>query len=135
MEVRVPAPSGAIDAQFIAGLTEAFHAAHRKTFGYNYAGQQKVELVNFCVSGFGRIDRPRIPKIKTSCTPKQTTRQVYFDGSYRDTPIFDRPSLPAGFTFEGPAIIEEFGSTTVMMPGQHLTVDPHGILIVKAATG
>ena len=134
MEVRVPAPSGAIDAQFIAGLTEAFHAAHRKTFGYNYAGQQKVELVNFCVSGFGRIDRPRIPKIKTSCTPKQTTRQVYFDGSYRDTPIFDRPSLPAGFTFEGPAIIEEFGSTTVMLPGQHLTVDPHGILIVKAAT-
>ncbi len=133
MEVRVPAPSGPIDAQFIAGLTQAFHAAHRKTFGYNYAGAQRVELVNFWVSGFGKIDRPNIPAIKTSGTPKQTTRKVYFDGGYRDTPIYDRASLPAGFSREGPAIIEEFGSTTVMMPGQHLTVDPHGILIVKAA--
>ena len=61
MEVRVPAPAGNVDAQFVADLIDAFHAAHRKTFGYNYAGQQKVELVNFCVSGFGRIDRPNIP--------------------------------------------------------------------------
>ena len=44
-----------------------------------------------------------------------------------------RASLPAGFTLEGPAIVEEFGSTTVVFPGQHLTVDPHGILIIKAA--
>ncbi|MDE2283473.1 MAG: hydantoinase/oxoprolinase family protein [Hyphomicrobiales bacterium] len=133
MEVRVPAPSGGIDAQFVAGVTDAFHAAHRKTFGYNYAGQQKVELVNFCVSGFGRIDRPNIPAIKTAGTPKQASRPVYFGGGYRDTPVFDRASLPAGFSCEGPAIVEEFGSTTVMMQGQHLTVDPHGILIIRAA--
>src|SRR5262245_46143372 len=63
MEVRVPAPAGPIDGPFIAGLVAAFHAAHLKTFGYNYAGQQKVELVNFCVSGFGMIDRPTIPKL------------------------------------------------------------------------
>ena len=133
MEVRVPAPSGKIDAQFIAGLTDAFHAAHRKTFGYNYAGQQKVELVNFCVSGFGMIDRPRIPEIKTTGTPQQTGRPVFFDGKFRDTPALARASLPAGFKLEGPAIVEEFGSTTVVFPGQHLTVDPHGILIIKAA--
>jgi N-methylhydantoinase A len=133
MEVRVPAPAGKIDANFIAGLIDAFHAAHRKTFGYNYAGAQKVELVNFCVSAFGKIDRPSLPAIKTTGTPIKTSRQVYFDGGYRDTPILQRPSLPAGFTFEGPAIVEEFGSTTAILPGQHLTVDPHGILIVKTA--
>ena len=71
MEVRVPAPSGKIDAQFIAGLVEAFHAAHLKTFGYNYAGQQKVELVNFCVSAFGMIDRPSIPELERSGAPPQ----------------------------------------------------------------
>jgi N-methylhydantoinase A len=64
MEVRVPAPAGPIDGPFIAGLVAAFHAAHLKTFGYNYAGQQKVELVNFCVSGFGMIDRPTIPTLE-----------------------------------------------------------------------
>jgi len=133
MEVRVPAPAGAIDAQFIAGVVQAFNAAHLKTFGYNYAGKQKVELVNFCVSAFGKIDRPSLPKLEVSGAPQQTSRQVYFDGGYRDTPILKRASLPAGFTFEGPAIVEEFGSTTVILPRQYLTVDPHGILIVRAA--
>ena len=38
MEVRVPAPSGTVDLAFIDGLVAAFHAAHLKTFGYNYAG-------------------------------------------------------------------------------------------------
>jgi N-methylhydantoinase A len=133
MEVRVPAPSGAIDDRFVAGLVEAFHAAHLKTFGYNYAGQQKVEAVNFCVSAFGLIDRPSIPALdKSDAAPKPGSRQVYFDGQVRDTPVFARASLPAGFRFKGPAIIEEFGSTTVVFPGQELTVDPHGILIIRA---
>ena len=47
---------------FLAALIDAFHAAHKRTFGYNYAGQQKVELVNFCVSGFGLIERPAMPE-------------------------------------------------------------------------
>jgi N-methylhydantoinase A len=134
MEVRVPAPAGAIDRRFIADLIDAFHAAHLKTFGYNYAGQQKVELVNFCVSAFGLIDRPRIPELKKSAAPPlPTSRPVYFDGAFRDTPVFARASLGAGFSFDGPAIIEEFGSTTVVFPGQHLTVDAHGIMIVEAS--
>ena len=134
MEVRVLAPAGKIDAQFVTGLIDAFHAAHRKTFGYNYAGQQKVELVNFCVSAFGMIDRPSIPELeKSGAAPKPGSRPVYFDGKFRATPVFARASLAAGFTLEGPAIVEEFGSTTVVFPGQKLTVDPHGILIVKSA--
>jgi N-methylhydantoinase A len=134
MEVRVVAPSGKIDAAFITSLAEAFHAAHRKTFGYNYAGQQKVELVNFCVSGFGLIERPSIAKLAGgSGAPPHTMRDVYFDGSFRPTPVYQRAALAAGFILEGPAVIEEFGSTTVVFPGQNLTVDPHGILIVRNA--
>jgi N-methylhydantoinase A len=134
MEVRVPAPSGSVDARFPAALIEAFHAAHLKTFGYNYAGQQKVELVNFCVSGFGMIDRPSIPVLKeTGTPPKPSSRPVYFDGKFRDTPVFARASLGAGFKLDGPAVVEEFGSTTVVFPGQHLRVDPHGILIIRTA--
>jgi N-methylhydantoinase A len=130
----VPAPSGKIDAAFIAALIDAFHAAHLKTFGYNYAGQQRVELVNFCVSAFGMIERPSIPELKKSgALPQPATRPVYFDGAHRDTPVFARASLAAGSTLDGPAIIEEFGSTTVVFPGQRLTVDPHGILIIGAA--
>jgi N-methylhydantoinase A len=133
MEVRVPAPSGNADAAFIAGTIDAFHAAHFKAFGYNYAGRQKVEVVNFCVSGFGMIDRPLIPKLAGTieATPAGGRRPVYFGGAFRDTPIYDRSTLPAAFRLDGPAVIEEFGSTTVVFPGQWLTVDEHGILIVQ----
>ncbi|MGC2121680.1 MAG: hydantoinase/oxoprolinase family protein [Xanthobacteraceae bacterium] len=132
MEVRVPAPAGKVDATFIAGAIAAFHAAHRKAFGYNYAGQQKVELVNFSVSGFGMIDRPAIPKLETvGGVPSCDVRPVYFGGAFRDTPIFDRSKLPAAIRLDGPAIVEEFGSTTVVFPDQWLEVDERGILIIR----
>jgi N-methylhydantoinase A len=137
MEVRVPAPGGAVGDDFLTQLIDAFNAAHLRTFGYNYAGQQKVELVNFCVSGFGVIERPSMPKLvagKAKPSPKGM-RQVYFDGAFRETAIYDRADLPPGFTLGGPAVVEEFGSTTVVFPRQTLSVDPHGILIVGVAKG
>jgi N-methylhydantoinase A len=133
MEVRVPAPSGPIDAAFLKATIDAFHAAHRKAFGYNYAGAQKVEIVNFCVSGFGVIERPTIPKLPAGedATAPAAGRQVYFDGAFRDTPIYQRAALPADFGIDGPAVVEEFGSTTVVFPGQRLDIDGHGILVVR----
>src|SRR6516162_439210 len=128
MEVRVAAPARAVDSEFLV--------AHLRTFGYNYAGEQKIELVNFCVSGFGLIERPDIPKLaaRGASTPaRKSIRPVYFDGAFRDTPVYERAALPAGFRLEGPAVVEEFGSTTVVFPAQHLEVDPHGILIVRSA--
>ena len=134
MEVRVAAPAGATDAAFLAALIDAFHAAHLRTFGYNYAGEQKIELVNFCVSGFGLIERPRVPKLSVRGRPThKSVRPVYFDGVFRETHIYDRAVLPPAFRLEGPAVVEEFGSTTVVFPGQKLEVDPHGILIVRSA--
>jgi N-methylhydantoinase A len=136
MEVRVAAPGGAVDGAFLAALIDAFHAAHLRTFGYNYAGQQKVELVNFCVSGFGLIERPSMPKLATprAAAAVKSTRAVYFGGTFHDTPVYDRATLPPGFRLAGPAVVEEFGSTTVVFPGQHLDVDAHGILVVRAAS-
>ena len=137
MEVRVPAPGGAVDATFLARLIEAFNAAHLRTFGYNYAGQQKIELVNFCVSGFGVIERPSMPKLVqvTAKPAPKGTRPVYFGTAFVDTPIFDRATMPAGFRLEGPAVVEEFGSTTVVFPGQPRPVAAPGLSIVRSSSG
>ena len=133
MEVRVAVPSGPIDATLLAATIDAFHAAHARTFGYNYLGQQKVELVNFCVSGFGLIERPTMPKLETrgSAPLPKSIRKVYFGSAFRDTPIYDRATLPPGHGLSGPAVIEEFGSTTVVFPSQRVAVDAQGILIVR----
>jgi N-methylhydantoinase A len=136
MEVRVLASGGAVDEKFLVTLIDAFNAAHKRTFGYNYAGQQKIEIVNFCVSGFGLIERPELPKLgkRDGATPaRKAMRPVFFDGGFRDTPIYDRAALLPGFRIEGPAVVEEFGSTTVIFPGQYVEVDPHGVLIVRSS--
>jgi N-methylhydantoinase A len=135
MEVRITAPGGAIDAVFLAGLIGAFNAAHLKTFGYNYAGQQKIELVNLCVSGFGLIERPQMPKLagRDGTPVPKSSRAVYFGAGFHDTPVYDRVSLPTGKQVDGPAVIEEFGSTTVVFPGQIVEADPHGILVIRPA--
>jgi N-methylhydantoinase A len=135
MEVRVTAPGGAVDASFLAGLIGAFNAAHLKTFGYNYAGQQKIELVNLCVSGFGVIERPQMPKLasREGRPTAKSQRAVYFGSAFQDTPVYDRASLPPGGRVSGPAVVEEFGSTTVVFPGQTLEVDPHGILVIRSS--
>jgi N-methylhydantoinase A len=134
MEVRVSAPPGAIDGDFVTELTANFHSAHRRAFGYDYEGRQKVELVNFRVSGFGLIDHARLPKLQSVANvlpAKKATRRVYFDGAWVETAVYERAALPPGCRIEGPAVIEEFGSTTVLFPGQFMEVDPHGILIVR----
>lgn len=135
MEVRVAAPSGKVDETFLSGLIGAFNAAHLRTFGYDYAGKQKIELVNLCVSGFGLIERPQMPKLaaRDGKPAPKTSRAVYFDAQFQDTPVYDRAKLPPGGRVEGPAIVEEFGSTTVVFPRQTVEVDPHGILVIRPA--
>jgi N-methylhydantoinase A len=134
MEVRVQVPAGHVTREFLADVFAAFHGAHDKTFGYHYAGEQKVELVNFRVSGFGLIDRPRLSRLpagEQSLPAGKATRPVYFDGAFRETVIYERTSLPAGCCLCGPVVIEEFGSTTVVFPRQTVTVDPLGVLIIR----
>ncbi len=134
MEVRVTAPDGEIDRAFLARLLDTFHAAHRRTFGYDYKGEQKIELVNLSVSGFGVIDRPTMPRLemRQGVTPaRKAVRPVWFGGAFRDTAVYDRAVLPPGWRFDGPVIVEEFGSTSVIFPGQTIEVDPHGILVIR----
>jgi len=94
--------------------------------------------VNFCLSGFGTIERPSLPKVRASSGDaegaRKTNRPVYFEGGFRDTPVYDRAGLPAGTRIEGPAVVEEFGSTTVIFPGQFATIDDHGIIVVRRST-
>ena len=80
-------------------MVGAFHAAHNGHFGYDYAGDsQKIELVNFCVSGFGLIRRPEIQRHPLSddrreASAQSRSRPVYFDGAdgFVETPVLWRP--------------------------------------------
>jgi N-methylhydantoinase A len=141
-EVRVPAPDGRLDRAALDDVVAGFHAAHRGLYGYDFADDatQQVEWVNLRVSGVGPITRPEIRRVTSVVEARPpTTRPVCFDAAegYVDTPIHQRADLASGAKVEGPAVIEEYGSTVPLHPGFTATVDDFGNLLVVAndATG
>ncbi|TKK86924.1 hydantoinase/oxoprolinase family protein [Herbidospora galbida] len=128
-EVRVPA-DGDVEARF--------HEAHQKLYGYGYRDDPRhaVEWVNLRVSGVGPITRPalaRRPAQFEEPTPI-CTRDVHFDGWAR-TVIYRRRDLGAGAVVQGPAVIEEYGSTLPVHPGFTATMDDYGNLEVRRELG
>jgi N-methylhydantoinase A len=82
--------------------------------------------------------KPPQEKIRkgTRMPPKSAStgaRKVWFDGRFRNTPTYQRTELVAGNTIKGPALIEEHASTTVLMPGDRVTVDDYGNLTIRLA--
>ena len=62
------------------------------------------------------------------------TRPVYYEGhGFVDTPTYARAALVAGNKIAGPALIEEHASTTVLSPGDALTVNAYGHLEIAVA--
>ena len=124
-EVRVPIPAGAIEAGTLRRASEAFHDAHDRLYGYSYRGSQLTEVVNLRVTGVGIIDKPAVveePESEGAAQPA-SQREVYFDGGFVSTPVYSRRELTPGMSIDGPAIVEEYGSTTVIQPGQRAAID------------
>jgi N-methylhydantoinase A len=136
-EVRVEVPAGTIDRAAADVAVERFHAAHLRTYGYSYrdSSDQRIEWVNFRVMGIGPIRRPVIQRRPRDFPggierARVGHRQVYFETQFVATPIYARQRLQPGDCLDGPAIVEEFGSTTVVFPGLLGRVDDYGNLLL-----
>ncbi|MFD0687008.1 hydantoinase/oxoprolinase family protein [Actinomadura fibrosa] len=135
-EVRVPAPTGPPDEAFRAEVVRRFHDAHEALYGYCHrdgGGQHPVEWVNLRVSGIGPITRPRLrerpPGDGDPSRARTGTRRVYFD-AWEDATVYRRERLAPGDVVDGPAVIEEFGSTLPLHPGFRARLDGYGNLVV-----
>ncbi len=115
------------------GLRERFHQEHDRTYGFS-APEEPVEVVSLRLTSVGAITKPPArPLAQGGAAEPKETRPVYFaeTSGFVDCPIYDRYALPAGATFEGPAIVEEFDSTTVVHPGFGVRVDDLGNLVIE----
>jgi N-methylhydantoinase A len=117
-------------------LLGRFHAEHDRTYGFA-AREEPVEVVSLRLTSVGTIAKPPPRPLESGgrAEPKER-RQVYFAESdgYVDCPIYGRYALPAGASFPGPAVVEEFDSTTVVHPGFTVTVDDAGNLLIERET-
>ena len=132
-EIEVSVPTGLVGPDAVEFLWQDFHRVHNDTFGFQYEGEQDVELVNLRVQALGSIHRPKVKQISAGTTPAPAEkRPVYWRGSgWRDCPIYKRPDLGATAILVGAAIVEEYGSTIVVPSGWSLKVDAFGNLILE----
>jgi N-methylhydantoinase A len=115
-------------------IRQAFEAAYLGSFSRLLPGIA-MRIVSLRVAAIGR--RPAFDFAafapKPTAAARQGTRRVWFDGGWRDTPIWARLELAAGTTIAGPAILEQPDATTVIEPGLTGRIDALGNLIVERA--
>jgi N-methylhydantoinase A len=133
--VTVDLPLELFHAQDRDGIKRLFDAVHQTRYGFSVA-TEKAEIVSLRSATVGEMKKPPFEHIaKGQAAPdaaaKRGSRPVYFAGAgFVDTPTFQRSALKAGNRIDGPALIEEHASTTVVQLGDQLEVDAFGDLII-----
>jgi N-methylhydantoinase A len=91
----------------------------------------QVEFANLRVVAEVPIDKAQI-RPAAAAELVQGSRRAYFrDAGFGDVPTYQRDTLAAGQTVDGPALIEQVDSLTVLPPGVQARVDDHGHLVIK----
>jgi N-methylhydantoinase A/oxoprolinase/acetone carboxylase beta subunit/N-methylhydantoinase B/oxoprolinase/acetone carboxylase alpha subunit len=123
-------PTPCRDVLNVAELQDSFEQLYLKRFGH-VETNNPLEIVGLRVAGFARVAKPDLQALWTSPDgPPREDRvcDVYFvDAQGRlPTRVFRRHELPAGFACPGPALIEEYGSTTLVGPHDRFDIGRMG---------
>jgi N-methylhydantoinase A len=114
------------------GIRTAFNALHEQRYAH-HAKDEPLEIINVRLVALGRRPKLALPALPTSSdiVPRER-RPVYFDdhGGAIDCPVYARDALPPGATVPGPALVSEYGSTTVIFPQDSMVVAPTGELLI-----
>ncbi|WP_440709912.1 hydantoinase/oxoprolinase family protein [Herbiconiux sp. YIM B11900] len=115
-------------------IHRAFNELHEARYGHSM--QSRVQILTARVRGIGRTVRPGLPVLpRGDGDPARalTGRREAYDFGTRSAAefaVYDRSRLAPGDRFDGPALVDEGTSTTVVHSGQHVEVDEHGYLLI-----
>ncbi|MBS0243692.1 MAG: hydantoinase/oxoprolinase family protein [Proteobacteria bacterium] len=135
-ELSVAVPDAAGGAALLDVLKHRFEEAHRQMYGY-IATEEPIEVVTFRIEATGLVPKAELvahPPAKGGVeSARIAAREIWLPeaSAFVACPVFDRERLGPGHRIEGPAIVEQMDATTVILPGQVATVDPHLSLIVE----
>jgi len=136
--VTVDLPMEVFEKRDRKAIKDHFDAQHEQRYGTN-APAERAEIVSLRTAVTGVMRKPPQEKIKAGGPePAKEAftgeRPVYYEGAgFVDTPTYKRDALVAGNKIAGPALIEEHASTTVLAPGDQLTVNAYGHLEIAVA--
>jgi N-methylhydantoinase A len=127
-----------VGAADLAAFEAGFRAAHVREYGYDVPGRA-IEVINCRLKAVGAVPKAPLTPAGASGTDASAARSgergIYHGKrhGWQSTPVYDRARLAPGATLQGPAVIEEMSSTTVLAPTHALRVDAYGNLIVRVA--
>ncbi len=134
-EVEVPALGSAADAASAQEQLErayrAFNKAHQQMYDY-VIRDAIIEMVSFRVTATGATPHPELARVHVAERDEERKRRVFFMGfGPVETRLLRRPAMPVGVVIDGPVIIEEEGSTTVVEPDMTVLRTAHDVLMVE----
>jgi N-methylhydantoinase A len=106
----------------------AFHREHARIYGYSLP-EREVEVVTIRVRARVKLAKPRIVR-PTMQKGAAKVRRVWVSGSWRRIPIWNRDQL-ARTPVNGPALVLDYGSTTLVPAGWRFQVDAAGNLLIE----
>ena len=124
--------------QNVEALRERFTETYLRL--YSYTSEDEVQIVNFGLSAIGRISKPRIEREdyvgEDSSSAIMGERMVLLeDGSRENYILYDREKLHCGNVINGPAIVEQMDSTTIILNNQKAVVDEYFNMIITRCGG
>jgi N-methylhydantoinase A len=132
-EVDVPVPGGQLSKGHVEEIKQSFHQIHAQLYGYNQL-EAEMEVVYLRLAAIGRVPKPNFQKRvlagEDASGAFKGHRKVYMDGQFVKTALYDRSRLQPNNRIEGPAIVEQFDSTTLIKAAQTAVVDEYLNLIV-----
>jgi N-methylhydantoinase A len=133
--VTVALPPGVFMRRSREALKKRFDEEHLQRYGTN-APEEPAEIVSLRATVTGAMKKPPLERIaRGGRTPPASARRgkrsACFAGRTVPTPTFARDELRAGNRLDGPALVEEHASTTVVLPGDRLHVDAFGNLVIE----
>ena len=132
-ELNVP-----YDALAPAAPLTAFHRLHQQRYGFCDV-ERPIEIVNLRLQMIAATEL--YSPVREAAVPGDGaaavygSREIYFDGHWLPTQLYRRPGLRSGDSIEGPALVTEYTSATVLPPGCVLEVDEVGNLVIRVGEG
>ena len=137
-ELRIDVGSGPIDAAWIDDMKAAFHDIHEREYSRRFEDAD-VQIANVRVRAVGVMPGLEAPQVAHGdAAPPAGAHKLTADAWFREknelkrfaTAFYERTELLAGNVVEGPAIVTQFDSTSVVPPGFTCTVDRVGNLVI-----
>ena len=134
-ELTINCPNNTFQEGNKQAIRNEFDGLHKQVYGTS-APEEVPEVVNVRVTSISHVSKLTLPEINAAgLSPEGALagkRLIRFEEyeDYEETPIYRRAELLSGNRIEGPAIVEQLDSTTVILPRQSATVDRYGNLVI-----